>query len=162
MLKASTISGTWVGLAWLLAASTPLGVAEDPPRAFIDGVGPGWRTLGKATSPGQLRPRDLDVERGRRPLLGLAGRRAPIDEDLYQLRDGRPLAASEEWRKLRLLRLDAPEGARRAQARRPADRRDRGPGARPWLYRAVRAGIQEEGRLGLPPTATSSRSAPRR
>ncbi len=50
---------------------------------------------------------------------GLAGRRAPVEEGLCQLRDGRPLAAPEVGRELGLLRLDAREGARRAQAGQP-------------------------------------------
>ncbi len=39
---------TRAALAWVLATLSPLGLAEDPPRAFIDGVGPGWITLGEA------------------------------------------------------------------------------------------------------------------
>src|SRR5580704_5633420 len=46
LMRFATIFGAWVGLGWLLAVSTPVGVAEDPPRAFIDGTGPGWKTLG--------------------------------------------------------------------------------------------------------------------
>lgn len=39
---------TRAALAWVLAALTPLGLADDPPRAFIDGIGPDWKTLGEA------------------------------------------------------------------------------------------------------------------
>jgi Domain of Unknown Function (DUF1080) len=47
-MRTVRISATWVVWSWLLAASTPLGLADDPHRAFIDGTGPGWRTLGEA------------------------------------------------------------------------------------------------------------------
>ena len=46
-MRASTIFGAWVGLGWLLAVSTPIGVADDPPRLLLDGTGPGWRALGE-------------------------------------------------------------------------------------------------------------------
>ena len=109
------------------------------PGRSSTGPGPGWRTLGAGRlHPGQLRPRDLDLEGGRRPLHGPAGRRPPVEEGVRQLRDGRPLAAPEVGRELGLLRLDPGRGARGAQAGRPARGRDRGPGARPRLYRAVR------------------------
>lgn len=55
-MRAATIMGVWIGLAWLMTASDPLGGAEPrafdkdtevEPRAFLDGTGPGWRTLGE-------------------------------------------------------------------------------------------------------------------
>jgi hypothetical protein len=35
-----------VGLSMVMAPAVRSGLAETPPRAFIDGSGPGWRTLG--------------------------------------------------------------------------------------------------------------------
>lgn len=37
-----------VGLSLLVGLSRPPGVAQETPRAFIDGTGPGWRTLNGA------------------------------------------------------------------------------------------------------------------
>ncbi len=46
-MKSLMFPGAWLILASLLLA-TPLGAADDPPKAFIDGSGPGWKTLGEA------------------------------------------------------------------------------------------------------------------
>lgn len=48
-MNAASTRRTVVGTVLLLAASLPAGLADEPPappKAFIDGEGPGWRTLG--------------------------------------------------------------------------------------------------------------------
>ncbi len=47
MRVAKSFGGTLV-IGWLLAVAPPAGVADDPPRAFVDGAGAGWKTLGEA------------------------------------------------------------------------------------------------------------------
>ncbi len=47
MRVAKSFGGTLV-IGWLLAVAPPAGVADDPPRAFVDGAGAGWETLGEA------------------------------------------------------------------------------------------------------------------
>ena len=47
MRVAKSFGGTLV-IGWFLAVAPPAGIADDPPRAFVDGAGAGWETLGEA------------------------------------------------------------------------------------------------------------------
>ena len=51
-MRVGSLNRTMVGMGWLLVLSAPLaiGMADEPaaqPRAFVDGTGPGWTTLGE-------------------------------------------------------------------------------------------------------------------
>lgn len=49
-MKSLRRSGIVFGMCGALAASVALGIAQEPakaPRAFVDGTGPGWKTLGE-------------------------------------------------------------------------------------------------------------------
>ncbi len=51
-MKLSSSARAWTGLAWLLAIAAPMAIAmsDEPsnlPKAFLDGTGPNWRSLGE-------------------------------------------------------------------------------------------------------------------
>jgi hypothetical protein len=46
-MKSANDVGVRIALVAVLVWATPLGATEDPPKAFIDGSGPGWKTLGE-------------------------------------------------------------------------------------------------------------------
>ena len=80
------------------------------PKAFLNGTGPGWKTLrsGRLRA-GQLRPRDLDVEGRRDPLHGTPGRRAPHQQAGDQLRAGRRVETPRIGREFGDLRVGSGE-----------------------------------------------------
>ena len=112
--------------------------------------------------PGQLRPRDLDLEGRRRPLHRPAGRRDPDQEAGDQLRAGRRSGGTSQSGGNSGIFVWAPR--RRSRASSPARCRAGGSRSRSSTTATPSSTRSSTARrpTGSPPTATSSRSALRR
>ena len=135
----------------------------DQPKAFIDGTGPGWRTLG----PNDFAPRQRlsgHVEVGRRcpQVDGRADRRHAHARPVPELRAGRRMAPHEIGWQLGRVRLGADEGARRPAS--PTSCRSGASRSRcstTATGSGFASGMPASRTTGSRPTATSSPSATR-
>ena len=150
----------------LLTAVAVAGFGEDdgPPRAFIDGTGPGWKALGEddfVDVNGD--PDTWTWKDGVLHCTGQAGRRDPHDASRTRTSSSWPSGGTSARAGTRASSSGRPR--RRCKDLKPGTlpaRRDRGAGPRPRLRRAVREADRQEGRLVHDPRRRLRRRARRR